>query len=56
MILSQQQRKEFQAEARPLIEWLNKNCHPHVIAIISPERATLTEQLYSIPIEDYIPD
>ena len=56
MILNEQQRKEFEAAARPLIEWLNKNCHPHVTAIIEPGRAELTEGVYSVPIEDYIPD
>lgn len=54
MILNEQQCKEFEAEARPLIEWLNNNCHPHVIAIIDPACAILTESVYSVPIEDYI--
>ena len=56
MILSIEQREEFEKVVRPLIEWLNKECHPHVIAIIEPGRATLTEGMYSVPIEDYIPD
>lgn len=56
MILTKRQREEFEAVARPLIKWLNENCHPHVTVIIKPGRAELTEGIYSIPIEDYIPD
>lgn len=56
MILNEQQQKEFEVKARPLIKWLNENCHPHVVAIVDPARAALTEGVYSIPIEDYIPD
>jgi len=56
MILNEQQLKEFEAAARPLIEWLNKNCHPHVVAIVEPGRVKLTEGVCSILINDYIPD
>jgi len=56
MILTDEQQKYFETAARPLIEWLNKNCHPHVTAIIEPGRAQLTEGVYSVPVTDYIPD
>jgi hypothetical protein len=41
MILNELQRHEFEQAARPLIKWLNDNCHPHVTAIIEPTRAEL---------------
>ena len=41
MTLTEQQRKEFEAVTRPVIEWLNNNCHPHVSAVIEPTRAEL---------------
>ena len=56
MILNKQQQKEFEAAARPLVKWLNENCHPHVVAIVEPGRVELVEGVYSTPIEDYILD
>ena len=56
MILTEQQQQELETASRPLIEWLNKNCHPHVTAIVEPGRVELMEGVCSIPIEDYIPD
>ncbi|MDP2158955.1 MAG: hypothetical protein Q8K02_00595 [Flavobacterium sp.] len=56
MILTKQQQKELETVARPLIEWLNKNCHPHVTAIVNPARVELLEGVCSIPVEDYISD
>jgi hypothetical protein len=56
MTLTEQQQKELELSSRPLIEWLNKNCHPHVTAIVEPDRVELVEGVCSIPITDYIPD
>ena len=56
MILNKQQQIEFETVARPLIEWLNKNCHPHVAVIVKPGSVELTEGVYFCPIEDYILD
>ena len=56
MILTEQQRKDFEMAARPLVAWLNENCHPHVVAIIEPDRASLSEGVCSTPITDYIRD
>ncbi len=56
MILNELQRIEFEKAARPLIKWLNENCHPHVVALIESGRAELTESVYSVLNNDYIPD
>ena len=56
MILTEKQRKEFEEAARPLIKWLNENCHSHVVAIVEPDRAQLTEGIYGVPVKDYIKD
>jgi len=55
-ILNDRQRKEFEEAARPLVKWLNDNCHPHVVAIIEPDRIELNEGIYATPIPDYIKD
>jgi len=56
MILSQEKIKEFEDVARPLIKWLNDNCHPHVTAIVDCGSAALLEGVCYIPITDYIKD
>ena len=54
MILNEQERREFEAVTRPVIEWLNKNCHPHVSVVIEPTRAELLEGVCSYPTHDYV--
>ena len=56
MILTKEQIKELEEVSRPLIKWLNDNCHPHVTAIVDPGRVELTEGVASISITDYIKD
>ena len=47
MILPEEKRDEFEAVARPMIEWLNINCHPHVSVVISSTNAELLEGVCS---------
>ena len=57
MILNEQQRKEFEAVTRPVIQWLNENCHPHVSVVVEPARAELLEGgVCAYPTNDYIKD
>ena len=56
MTLTEQQRMEFAALTRPVIEWLNKNCHPHVSVVIEPTSAELSEGVASVYTNDYIRD
>ena len=56
MILNEQQRKEFEDAARPLMEWMSKNCHPHVTAIVDYSRVELLEGVNNFCTEDYILD
>jgi hypothetical protein len=57
MILTEKQRVEFQQTARPMMKWLNDNCHPHVDVIISPISARLLEGVSSTgDIFDYVKD
>ncbi len=47
----------FEEAARPLIKWLNENCHPHVSVIVTPTNAELLEGLISTgEIMDYVKD
>jgi hypothetical protein len=56
MTLNEQERKEFEAVTRPVIKWLNDNCHPHVQVVIEPTRAELLEGVVAYPTNDYIRD
>lgn len=56
MILSEEQREEFEKVARPLIKWLNDNCHPHVTVIADCSHAELSEGVNSFRTEDYWKD
>lgn len=55
-ILSEDQRKEFQALADPLIKYLNDNHHPHMKIIIDPSRAELLEGVCSHATDEHILD
>ena len=47
---------EFEKLSRPLIEFLNKNYHPHAKIIITTDSCEIVEGLIGRVIEDYIPD
>jgi len=54
MNLTEQQRKEFEAVARPMIEWLNNNSHPHASVIIDTIHAELLEGCAVVSTNDYV--
>ena len=56
MILTEKQRKEIETLSFPLIEWLNKNIHPHCCIIIDCTRAELLEGVCATVTEKYIQD
>jgi len=45
MTLTEKQLTELRAAAMPLMQWINDNCHPHVVAIIDSEHIELVEGL-----------
>ncbi len=55
--MNDEQRKSFEAAARPLIQWLCENVHPHHTVIVTPTGAELTEgKLVTGQILDYVKD
>lgn len=56
MTLNQQQQNEFLEAAKPLIKWLNDNCHPHCTAIVECGSAELVEGVARIPTDEFIKD
>ena len=56
MILSKNQEKEFENLTRPVIEWMNNNCHPHISMTICCTRAELSEGIAGFTTFDYLKD
>lgn len=57
MILTDEQRKSFEEVSRPVIKWLNDNCHPHVTVIMDCTHSELSEGVCSTGIiMDYVKD
>ena len=56
MILTPQQRKEFELTVEPLMEWLAQNCHPHTAAIVDSGRAELVEGVVAHVTSKFIRD
>jgi hypothetical protein len=56
MILTEGQQKEFEDVTRPVIEWLNNNCHPHVNVIVCTTRAEFLEGIAGFTTFDYLKD
>ena len=54
MILTKDQQKEFEDVTRPIIEWLNNNCHSHVSVVVCATRAELSEGVAGFTTFDYI--
>lgn len=55
-MMTDDKRSTFEAAARPLIEWLAKNVHPHTSVIVDSNSAELVEGLHSLKTNDYLQD
>lgn len=56
MILTEEKRKEFEEVVKPVMKWLNENCHPHVHIIISTTNAELSEGVSAIHTMEFVKD
>ena len=56
MTMTAEQRAQFEALSRPLIQWLNDNCHPHTTIVIEPDSAELLEGVSAFKTTEYIKD
>ncbi len=55
-IIPMGKQDEFEVATRPLIKWLNENCHPHVAVIVENDGAQLFEGVCSFRTQDFIKD
>ena len=56
MILTEEQRKEFEEKVKPLMEFLCKEFHPHIKIIIEPTRAEILEESLGFPCDNFVRD
>lgn len=47
-------KKEFEQIVKPLIKFLNDNCHPHAVVVVSCTDAELSEGIYNFHTEEYL--
>ena len=48
MTITLKQQAELKEAARPLVEWLKDNCHPHCTVIVDSQKAELVEGIASV--------
>lgn len=41
--------EDLEALAKPLVEYLNQNYHPHIVIVITSERVVAMETMLSVP-------
>jgi hypothetical protein len=56
MKLTKEQSSEMLDAAKPLIKWLNENCHPHCEAHVSQTTVELNEVIASNITNEYLRD
>ena len=56
MVLTSTQHAEFCEVAKPLIKWLNDNCHPHCSIIITTTHAELLEGIAATETTEFLKD
>ena len=55
-MLKKEQFKEFEKVVKPVMKWLNENCHPHVEITIESTRAELKEGTAAIKTLEFVTD
>ena len=56
MTLIGTQRDEMLEAAKPLIKWMNENCHPHCAALVDQASVALSEGVATNRTEEYLRD
>jgi hypothetical protein len=55
-IVMSEEPKTFEEIVKPVMEWLAKNKHPHMIVIIEATRAELVEGVECVATDEFVPD
>ena len=54
MTVTQEQREQFAALAKPLIQWLNKNTDPHHSIVVTPTSAELVGGVLAVQTDEFV--
>lgn len=56
MTITQEQSEQMLEAAKPLIKWMNENCHPHCKATVDQNTIELTEGLACQHTDEFLRD
>jgi len=56
MVITDEQRQEMLEAAKPLIKWLDDNCHPHCRAIVDQLNIELVEGIAMNETDEFLKD
>jgi hypothetical protein len=56
MIATSEQREQFAALVKPLIQWLNENTDPHHSILVTPTSAELVGGVMTINTDEFVHD
>jgi hypothetical protein len=56
MKITEEQQREILEAAKPLIRWLNDNCHPHCMAIVDLTSIELVEAVARNQTDEFLHD
>jgi hypothetical protein len=56
MTLKEGQLEELLEAAKPLIKWMNENCHPHCTAIVDQQKVELLEGIATNRTDEFLVD
>lgn len=56
MTLSHSQQAELLQAAKPLIQWMNENCHPHCSAVVDQSTVGLSEMVAAEVTTEFLKD
>lgn len=54
MTLTKEQQQELLEASRPLLKWINDNCHPHCTINITQDTVELVETVSRVPCSEYV--
>lgn len=56
MTITKEQQDQMLEAAKPLIKWMNENCHPHCTAHVDQNTIELTEGVATHRTDEYLRD
>lgn len=56
MTITKEQQEQMLEAAKPLIKWLNENCHPHCLALLDQNTVEITEKIATHRTDEFLRD